>query len=267
MILIVRNIPAIRGNLQIALSFSAKQGNFGLFQGNNVRIIVAEYPKSGGSWLCNLLGELLQIPARDIYVNADNPAPHIVTHPWYKNGNEFGLISSCVIKSHEKFGSQLHDFEHLTVHLVRDGRDVVVSKFHFEKDFCVLNGFSENFDIPFNVFLLKTALEWVEYIHSWRGKHQVICTYENLIENPVQTIQKLGHDLGLNFSQDHIVSALEKHSKENMRASLSMFKGDFVRKGIVGDWKNLFDETSKHIFKKHAGNLLVELGYEKDLKW
>lgn len=232
-----------------------------------MRIIVAEYPKSGGSWLCNLLGELLQIPARDIYVDANNPAPHILTHPWYNKGNDFGLTSSCVIKSHEKFGSQLHDFEHLTVHLVRDGRDVTVSKYYFEKDFNVLNGFCEKFDIPFNVFLTETALEWAEYICSWHDKQQVLCTYEEMINNPVPTLQKLGHELGFSFQQKDIVSALEMHSKENMRASLKMFKGDFVRKGIVGDWINMFDSTSKYIFKKHAGNLLIELGYEKDFNW
>jgi len=232
-----------------------------------MRIVVAEYPKSGGSWLCNLLGELLHVPTRDIYVDANNPAPHIVIHPWYKGGTGFGLTPSCVIKSHEKPGSRLHDFEHATVHLLRDGRDVIVSRFCFEKEFCVLNGFNEKFDIPFNVFLTKTVLEWVDYVYSWQGKHQASCRYEKLIEDPVRTLENLGHQLGFDFSQDAIESALEKHSKENMRASLSFFKGDFVRKGIVGDWRNLFDSTSKYIFKKHAGNLLMELGYEKDLNW
>jgi hypothetical protein len=39
------------------------------------------------------------------------------------------------------------------------------------------------------------------------------------------------------------------------------------RKGIAGDWKNVFAERDKKIFKKEAGGLLVELGYEKDHDW
>lgn len=39
------------------------------------------------------------------------------------------------------------------------------------------------------------------------------------------------------------------------------------RKGIIGDWKNHFTEEHKELFKKIAGQLLIEEGYEKDLKW
>ena len=39
------------------------------------------------------------------------------------------------------------------------------------------------------------------------------------------------------------------------------------RKGIAGDWTNVFTERDKEIFKEEAGELLVELGYEKDHNW
>lgn len=39
------------------------------------------------------------------------------------------------------------------------------------------------------------------------------------------------------------------------------------RKGIVGDWKNYFDERLRRLFKEEAGEALIELGYEKDLDW
>ncbi len=32
-----------------------------------MRIVVTEYPKSGGNWVVNMLGDVLQIPKRDIY--------------------------------------------------------------------------------------------------------------------------------------------------------------------------------------------------------
>lgn len=217
--------------------------------------------------MCSLLGELLRIPVRDIYVDPCNPAPFIARHPWYKGQDDFGIPLSCVIKSHEKPGSHLHNFDHMTIHLIRDGRDVVTSKFYFEKDFCVLNGLHEKFDTPFNVFLAQTVSEWSDYIYSWKNRHIVECNYENLMTDPIRCLQNIGHKLGYYFSPEDVVSALHTHSKENMRASLSFFKGDFVRKGIIGDWKHLFDDTSTYIFKKHAGEILVELGYEHNFDW
>ncbi len=39
------------------------------------------------------------------------------------------------------------------------------------------------------------------------------------------------------------------------------------RKGIVGDWMNYFDERVRAIYLEEAGDVLIELGYEKDLNW
>jgi hypothetical protein len=39
------------------------------------------------------------------------------------------------------------------------------------------------------------------------------------------------------------------------------------RKGIVGDWKNYFDERIGRIYREEAGEALIEAGYEKDLNW
>jgi hypothetical protein len=39
------------------------------------------------------------------------------------------------------------------------------------------------------------------------------------------------------------------------------------RKGIVGDWKNVFTEEDKSGFKEIAGDLLIKLGYEKTNDW
>ena len=41
----------------------------------------------------------------------------------------------------------------------------------------------------------------------------------------------------------------------------------FLRKGVSGDWKNHFNSQAKEVFKYHAGDLLIKLGYEKDKNW
>ena len=38
-------------------------------------------------------------------------------------------------------------------------------------------------------------------------------------------------------------------------------------KGSIGSWKTRFKESHKQEFKKVAGNLLIDLGYETNLNW
>ena len=40
-----------------------------------------------------------------------------------------------------------------------------------------------------------------------------------------------------------------------------------LRKGVAGDWKQVFTAADRRIYDKHAGALLVELGYEPDRDW
>jgi sulfotransferase 6B1 len=48
----------------------------------------------------------------------------------------------------------------------------------------------------------------------------------------------------------------------------SLFGGTSTfRKGRIGSWESLFTETNKHTFKNNTGNLLIDLGYEKDNNW
>ena len=42
--------------------------------------------------------------------------------------------------------------------------------------------------------------------------------------------------------------------------------GTFVD-GQIGTWKKYFTSEQKKIFKKYAGQLLIDLGYEKDFNW
>lgn len=48
----------------------------------------------------------------------------------------------------------------------------------------------------------------------------------------------------------------------------SLFGGtDTFRSGQIGEWKSHFTEQDKEMFKKNAGQLLIDLGYEQDFNW
>jgi len=74
------------------------------------------------------------------------------------------------------------------------------------------------------------------------------------------TIRKILDHLECDMSDDQM------HKTFSYEA-LNPNKAHTFRKGQIGGWKNAFNEDHKKAFKHTAGDLLVELGYEKDHLW
>src|SRR5262245_50822533 len=107
-----------------------------------------------------MLGDALSVPKRDVYVDDGFDRFDLSEHPWYRGATALGLTESCVIKSHELPGSPLTRFPARFVHLIRDGRDVVVSKYFYERDFLVANGLEPSFETPLDEYVPKVAAAW-----------------------------------------------------------------------------------------------------------
>lgn len=235
----------------------------------NLKIIVAEHPKSGGSWCASLLANSLGIEVRDIYVNDGFKAFDISKHPWYAGSRSYGLTDSCVIKSHERPDSKLHQLDAHFIHMIRDGRDVVISKYFYEKDFCVRNNIIKEFNYTLEEYIEKTAKDWAEYIRAWETQHVITCKYEDLLVDALKELKRVFSLLKISVPENSLKAAIDANSKEKFSKSLDKaFKHNtFVRKGIAGDWKKHFNENHKTIFKQKAGEWLIKLGYETDLEW
>lgn len=193
------------------------------------------------------------------------------------------------------------------IHIVRDGRDVVVSKrFHNfrvgefylgdEKSLILrmFNRFKPTRAIvyrlrgKFGIFgrkwfvdeetrplfheriLRKLATEWknvVSYIIDYEEKYPGNILRVKYEDLKFDTINTM--EKIFNFlGADSSRSLLLKISDETRFEKLKKSDGSsFYRKGKSGDWKNYFTEKDKKIFKQIAGDLLVKLGYEKDYDW
>lgn len=234
-----------------------------------MKIVVTEYPKSGGTWIVSMLGDALGVPKRDIYVSDDYVAFDVWKHPWYEGTSSLGLTASCVIKSHELPNSPLVTFPAQFIHLVRDGRDVVVSKYFYEREFCVKNLIYQQFEVPFDEYLPKVADEWREYVLAWLDVTPHFCRYEDFLQNPFSSLQKVLDKLEIPVPDFQINCAVEANTKDKLKRALDKtFKHNtFVRKGVSGDWRRHFGEDHIRVFKQMAGEVLILLGYERDLNW
>ncbi len=88
--------------------------------------------------------------------------------------------------------------------------------------------------------------------------------YEDLIHHRQDALQQIvDHFLHridtLPFSREQIIRALE--------ANIDPKRSPTFRRGATGDWKTHFTTEHKKLFKEHTGDLLIQLGYEKDTNW
>lgn len=79
---------------------------------------------------------------------------------------------------------------------------------------------------------------------------------------------------GTRETQINQIMGISKHLKihiseaEAINIGHNVFGGTHTfHRGIVGSWKEAFSQEVKTICKNHIGDLLIELGYEKDYDW
>jgi len=101
------------------------------------------------------------------------------------------------------------------------------------------------------------------------GNSYVQLRYEDLLNRPEEELGRLLEFLGADANEWTIsrcisAASFEKLSEGRKRGEEA---ASFYRKGIAGDWKNVFTEQNKQEFKAAAGDLLIKLGYEENNDW
>lgn len=100
----------------------------------------------------------------------------------------------------------------------------------------------------------------------WMGADKVYTVhFENLVgsrgggsdEAQAQEIANIAHHLNIRLTPQKIAAIAD-----NLFGGTNTFN-----KGQIGTWKEYFTEEHKQAFKNTAGQLLIDLGYEKDMNW
>jgi len=94
--------------------------------------------------------------------------------------------------------------------------------------------------------------------------------YEDLLMKPLEETRRVLEFLSVDSSEETIWKCVDATSFERMSGGRSTGDEDstsFYRKGVSGDWKGIFTKEDREVFKEEAGDLLIQLGYEKDNDW
>lgn len=180
------------------------------------------------------------------------------------------------------------------LHIIRDGRDIAVSALHHRWNRSKDQGGVHKLRpeeverreayranpqaVAEKGMFVETALRG--QARAWRtmvsramedgpailGDNYTEVRYEDLLENTESEVQRLLEFLGAPSNDKVVRRCVKKASFEKLSKGRQRGEEDstsFYRKGIAGDWKNVFTERDEQVFMEEAGDLLIELGYEK----
>jgi len=185
------------------------------------------------------------------------------------------------------------------VHIIRDGRDVIVSTVHHRWNNATDVGGHRNLtpeqiakreayrSDPASFLATGESIfaegDVTELARIWNesvggtvengaslGDNYHELRYENLLAEPATEVRRLLKFLGADSGEEVARRCVEAASFEQLSGGRTQGEEDsssFYRKGVSGDWKNHFTEEDKRVFKEEAGELLIRLGYERDLDW
>ena len=249
----------------------------------NDSVLVMEFPKSGGTWLGQLIAGYLEVPFPR---NRIPSRKRILYHGHYYPKNRITKNRKIVL-------------------LVRDGRDVLVSLYHHQLMWNPKNkenpskinyyrdtlGFEDYDDVQGNLSAFMEYAythkpskfrhflfygNWYQFNSAWldqqeRSDNIYMVKYEDLLTDTAGTMKKLLTEFleVEQLDEDRLNSIVQQFSFENQtkRKQGEEDKASFLRKGVSGDWKNYFGPKEKQQFKDYTGDMLIRLGYEKDSNW
>lgn len=236
------------------------------------KIIVNEYPKSGGTWLCT------SISAASGYV--------------FRESAFLPSLSSCVLHTHRFWLSDLASRSAQSVYLVRNPFDVYVSLYYHclfrnDKFNSVLvdhcskvmgdDFMPDNFGQSFYNFLSILYDHGFGYLSTWeRHVSDVdfsrvrVVRYEDLWDNNEYVVRSLLSALNISCDSDALKlhsdlsrsSILSSRRQFDKSESASSGKVSFSRRGGYGSWRTTLEDRHFALIYPKVRHQLSRFGYQ-----
>jgi hypothetical protein len=192
----------------------------------------------------------------------------------------------------------LHDIfpDARLLYIVRDGRDVAVSerfrnfvedsRFLGRRDRKILEELHKN-PASFGAgqrslfteeMLRRVADGWARDLREIDsegrrlfGRKYHVLRYEDLLEDPGRELERIWHFLGVQGVSRHLGAKVRAEMRTNPDQEWQTRRGkdlaDFLAKGRAGNWKVLFTQRDREIFKAASGDALQLWKYERSDDW
>ena len=153
------------------------------------------------------------------------------------------------------------------VHILRDPRDCAISRWHFHQSVIDAN---KTMKYDFDLHVLNYATYWNEAVVQGResgmnlGDRYMEIYYESLLTETRPQLQKVTSFIGVKGS-DSLQECIDRNSFENMSHGRKPGQADnkaFVRKGVIGDWKQHFSDSLNDKFLEIAGKSMSRFGFK-----
>lgn len=186
-----------------------------------------------------------------------------------------------IVSSHFDYDSDLESYllnnvAHKIIFTARDPRDVVISDMYYilkRPDHGYYSNLSRVKTEKERLAALirgehgmRSIEKQINRFTGWINHNVVYVKFEDMIGDVGGGNDILQRDAIKNiytYLGMEIDDKLLSYIAENCRSS----KSQTFRKGTINNWKGQFDGELKDMFKEVAGDLLIQMGYEKDHSW
>lgn len=155
------------------------------------------------------------------------------------------------------------------VHVLRDGRDVASSLRTHPRHEVV-----DSRLVPLDTWkpLAACARRWRDDIESsrphWNDPRFHTLRYEDLVRDPESVLRRLMTFLGEPWDDAMLAHAVaDSPSRDVTRFAQNPEAIGAVNASSIGRWQRDLDARDRRIFKRIAGELLIEFGYAQDDAW
>lgn len=192
-----------------------------------------------------------------------------------------GDIAYGYLAAREPFLSLLTHQDRATVFIYRDPRDMIVSHVFYATQMHKGHGMHRYYTDTLKTMeeRINAAIQGVgepgselspirtkyEGYLGWLEQSEVLCLrFEDLILDQQTT---LGHLLDFLAQRGYKPRNTRSQEIDTLQQAIVPQKSGTFRKGKPGNWREHFTEANIAFFKEMTGDLLIQMGYEKENDW